>query len=259
MTHRDNDEIEAQSPREDAAPIVEDAEKPYMGLEPVKPRRIDRRIVLMRDEPLPSRAKKNTMEPMPKRTPKPQGVGELRDQVAAEDQPLGSEEGAPGYIRLRLRVDDGNVTVRDAKYVAGPLTKLNEVVTPGISYEAKIGRRRVAVGDVPDPTEWRGYPDPAGRAGLAGHHIIEQTSYEFNVRIPADQIDEGSLENLRVDLFRWRGRGPDDHIELKELSKEPKGAVERIATLRGVEQNESAGRLRESLKGALDEARRSKR
>jgi hypothetical protein len=255
LTSRDNEKIETQSSRAEPAPIVEDAKKPYMGPEDLKPRRIGRRILLMPEDPPESRAKKNTMEAMPKRRPKPErSAGELRDQVAADQGLSGDEEPAPGYIRLRLRVDDGDVSVHGVRYVEGPLTKLNEVITPGVSYEAKVGRRRVAVGDVPDPTEWRGFPDPAGRAGLEGHHIIEQTSYEFTVRIPADEIDESSLQDLRVNLFRWRGRGPDDHIDVKELSKEPKEAVSRIATLRGVQMMADAGELREDLRGALAEA-----
>jgi hypothetical protein len=213
---------------------------------------------MMAEEPSPSRAKKNTMEPMPKRTAKAsQGAKDLEEQVAGDAASEEAGEGR-GYIRLRLRVDDGDVSIRDARFVGGPLTKLNEVVTPGLNYEARIGRRRVAVGDVPDPTQWRGYPDPAGRAGLEGHHMVEQTSYDFTVRIPADKIGASSLGDLRVDLFRWRGRGPDDHIDISELGKEPKGAVERLATFRGVEREEIPSRVEENLKSALNEARQAK-
>lgn len=226
-----------------------------MGPDPVKPRRINRKIVMMAEKPSPSRATRNTMDPMPKRTAKAsQGAEQLEEQVAGDAAPE-EERAGPGYIRLRLRVNDGDVSIRDARFVAGPLTKLNEVVTPGLSYEAKIGRRRVAVGDVPDPTQWRGYPDPAGRAGLEGHHIVEQTSYDFTVRIPADQIDETSLEDLRVNLFRWRGRGPDDHIDVSALGQEPRGAVEHLATFRGIDHEEISGGLEEKVKIAFNAAR----
>lgn len=257
MTSRDKENVKSQSAKEEAPTIVEDAGKPSMAAEAVKPRRIDRKIVLMAEDPTPSRATRNTMDPLPKRKPKPsRGSADGSDQEPLEAAPEPEETGS-GYIRLRVHVDDGEMTVRDARFVAGPLNKLSEVVTPGLSYEAKVGRRRVALGDVPEVTEWRGYPDPSGRPELEGHHIVEQTSYDFTVRIPADEIDEGSLEDLRIDLFRWRGRGPGDHIQITQLSKEPKTAVERLASLKGVERR-ATDRLDKSLKSAFDAARKTR-
>lgn len=257
MTSRDKEGVSSQSAKEDAPTIIEDADKPSMGPGAVKPRRIDRKIVLMPEEPSPSRAKRNTMEPLPKRKHEPaDGTHDLDEQVAPDAVPEVDGE-APGYIRLRVHVDDGEMTVRDAKFVAGPLNKVGDLVTPGLNYEVKVRRRRVAVGDVPETTEWRGYPDPTGRPEMEGHHIVEQTSYDFTVRIPADQIDEDSLEDLSIDLFRWRGRGPGDHIDISELSKEPKTAVERLASLRGIESSSAGDRLEKGLKSAFEAARKS--
>jgi len=257
MTSQDKENVKSQSAKQDAPTIIEDADKPSMGGEPVKPRRIDRKVVLMAEEPSPSRATRNTMEPLPKRRRKPSdGPGDLEEQRAPDDAPEVDEEG-PGYIRLRVHVDEGDMTVRDARFVAGPLNKLSDEVTPGLNYEAKVGRRRVAVGDIPETTEWRGYPDPTGRPELQGHHIVEQTSYDFTVRIPADQIEESSLQDLRIDLFRWKGRGPGDHIDITELSKEPKAAVERLASLRGVEPKATGDQVEKRLKSAFQAARKS--
>lgn len=162
----------------------------------------------------------------------------------------GAAEEGPGYLRLRLSIVEGKARVRGVKFVEGPLDRPDRI-SAGLSYEAKVGGKRVAVGDVTDFAERRSFPDPTGRAGMEHHHVAEIEEPEFTVRIPADELGEAQLAELTVDLFRWRGKGPGDHIAVTELSKQPKVAVTRIARLDGIQEADVPAPVRRQLRSAL--------
>lgn len=237
--------------KEGRDPIVDNARLPDMA-ERIKPRRIGRRIIMMPEDPGTPSARSNIMKPVPRRrgrTPRPQTLG---DQVEAPT-PRGPVSEDRGYVRLRMRMEGGELTVRGAKFVEGPLQQ-DEPVSAGLTYEARIGRRRIAHGDVPSATEWRSHPDPEGRPGMEGHHVTEQDRHDFTVRIPAEEVDTESLPNLRVDLYDWRGEGPGEHIDIRDLRRQPKTTVERVATLDGVHPEELSKRLRRDLLQAVKQA-----
>ena len=243
--------------------VVDQPAKPAFG-ENVAPRRIDRKLVTMAEEPTPSTARRNTMDAFPAR---PKAGPRRRDP--GDQQPLegatqaggagaaaaagadgSAAEESPGYLRLRLRVVDGEARVRGVKFVEGPLDR-PDTISAGLSYEAKVGGKRVAVGDVPDFGERRSFPDPTGRAGMERHHVSEVETPEFTVRIPADALSEAQLAELSIDLFSWRGKGPGDHIAVTELSKQPKVAVTRIARLEGLQDADVPAPVRRQLRDAL--------
>ena len=243
-------------------PVVEQPGKPTFG-ETVAPRRIDRKLVTMAQEPTPSTARRNTMDPFPQRPKAGPRRRDPGDQQPREGATGGGGAGAagaagaggsavegPGYLRLRLRVVDGDARVRGVKFVEGPLDR-PDTISAGLSYEAKVGGKRVAVGDVPDFGERRSFPDPTGRAGMERHHLSEIETPEFTVRIPADELSEAQLGELSVSLFRWRGKGPGDHIAVTELSKQPKVAVTRIAALDGLREADVPAPVRRQLRDAL--------
>lgn len=242
-----------QSTKLDAvAAIVEDTKKPNMSEAMVKPRLIKGKIVNMADDPSPSKATRNTMDPVPKPSRKrPTAPLQLGEQMASEE-PVPEQQGL-GYFRIRLSMIDGVMTARSAKFVEGPLLE-EESVSPGITYDAKIGQKRVAFGDVPDPTEWRSHPDPSAKGERAGHHVTELSSYDFTVRIPSDQVTEKTIEDLRVTLYRWRGKGPGEHISISELSREPKSAVETLGAMSGMQIADAPAPLKKELRQAFKEA-----
>ena len=243
--------------------VVDQPGKPAFG-EAVAPRRIDRKLVTMAEEPTPSTARRNTMEAFPERPEADPSRSDPGDQQPLEGATPGGGAGAggaagaggsaaedPGYLRLRLRVVEGEARLRGVKFVEGPLDR-PDTISAGLSYEAKVGGRRVAVGDVPDFGDRRSFPDPTGRAGMERHHLSEVEAPEFTVRIRADELNEAQLTELSVDLFRWRGKGPGDHIAVTELSKQPKAAVTRIARLDGLREADVPGPVRRQLRDALN-------
>ena len=87
-----------------------------------------------------------------------------------------------GYVRLRLRVSDGEMSVVGAKAVEGPLVEPR--LQGALAYEATVGEKRVAAGGIPDVGQRRSFPDPEGKGVSAGHHVERAQTYEVNVRIP---------------------------------------------------------------------------
>jgi hypothetical protein len=229
--------------REGRSPVVDQPELPRAG-EIVPPARIGRRIVTMAENPVPSRAKRNTMDAFPER-PRSAPRRKIGEQ---EPVPPADAEG-PGYLRLRLRVREGEISVRSVSFVPGPLNR-PQTFSAGLSYEAAVRGRRVAVGDVPDFAERRSFPDPAGRPGLQGHHLSQMPVHDFSVRIPANEITDDELSQLTVELIRWRGRGPGDHLPAESLSKEPKSAVTVVARLSGVEPSAVPSEVRAELRAS---------
>lgn len=234
--------------REGRSPVVDRPNSPRMGEVEIRPRRIDRKIVTMDPEPKASKAKANTMKAF-----RPGGKKARENHAPSGDQVAREAEQAnhvTGYLRLRLHVEKGEVTVQGAKHVPGPLDRVGSI-SPGVSYVARIGDRQIAAGDVPEPTEWRSFPDPAQRAGLEGHHVTEVESFDVTVRVPAEELDEQRLGDLNVELVRWRGKGPGDRIDVDELAKQPKAAITQLGTLRGVELETVPADVRRSLRAAL--------
>ncbi|GMQ97922.1 MAG: hypothetical protein BMS9Abin17_0425 [Acidimicrobiia bacterium] len=234
------------------AAIVEDSRKPSMSGAAVRPRLIKRKIVVMPDDPSPSKAMKNTMDPVPKSARRrSKAPGRPGDQVPSVDP--GPQEEGRGYFRIRMRMAEGELTVSGAKFVAGPL-RGDESVSPGLTYDAKIGRKRVAFGDVPDPIEWRSHPDPNAKGETAGHHVTELSDYDFIVRIPSEQVTEQAIQDLRVTLYRWRGQGPGEHISITELIRQPKVAVEELGSMSGLRISSAPVAFKKELQQAFKQA-----
>jgi hypothetical protein len=200
----------------DAPPVIEDRRLARMG--EAAPPRGSARKALMADEPRPDEGKRNRMKPFPRgqREPKPS------DRPMADQEAPAQGKASPrdGYLRLRVRVEDGEMAVVGGKVVPGPLVQ-SEVLHPGMSYEVLRGARRVAYGDVPDAGEWRSFADPEGRAAMQGHHITRVASYEIAVRIPLEELSAADFGRLRVVLYRWQGAAP---VPLKAT-----GALKKVA------------------------------
>jgi len=152
-------------------------------------------------------------------------------------------------VRLRVLVQNGELSVVGAKFVEGPLAPM-EILHPGLAYEMTLGSRRVAAGAIVDAGQWRSFPDPLGRPELQGHHITEVASYEIAVRVPAQELTMSALSKARITLYRWRGTGAAAPVAGRSLKAQLKGRVDTIATLNGIR----LGRLSKKAQAELREA-----
>jgi hypothetical protein len=238
---------------EGGPPVVDQPQAHRMGEVEIGPRRIGRRIVTMVDDPPPPKQSKATMDPMPSRRPRPKS-----DRPTGDQKPLPAEASVaegPGYLRLRFGVVGDEVQLKGARFVPGPFER-PQVIAAGLAFDARVGRRPGAAGNIPDPTEHRSFPDPAGRAGMDGHHITQVDDFDFTVRLATNAIDPSELGHLRIDVFRWRGNAPGDRLAPGEMRKLPKAAVERVVEVSGIEPKALSTKVRRELESAVRDLKR---
>jgi hypothetical protein len=247
----------ARRQKEGAPPVIEDPKLPRMGEGEVPPRRVDNAIRLMLDEPKPDTGSRKRMVPLragtvepppPKRgypeqePPKPPKGGNTPGSGAGKEK--------EGYLRLRVLVEGEELSVVGAKFVEGPLVQPS-TVHPGLTYEVTLGSRRVAIGGIPDAGVWRSYPDPLGRPGLEGHHIVETSRYEISVRVPADELSVSALPKTRITLYRWRGTNPATLMEGRSVRTQLKKQIDTVAVLDGIRLNRLSKEAQTQLRRAL--------
>jgi hypothetical protein len=175
--------------------------------------------------------------------PKPPRRGKPAERAAKPAQ--------EGYVRLRVLVQDGELTVMGAKFVEGPLAPM-DMLQPGLAYEVTLGTRRIAAGPIVDAGVRRSFPDPLGRPGLEGHHITEMPSYEIAVRVPAQELSMSALPKARITLYRWSGTTPMAPVAGRPLKAQLKGRVETVATLNGIRLSQLPRQAQAELRGALE-------
>lgn len=143
----------------------------------------------------------------------PDQVADKGGKASARKAGTSSKAAAVGvgdsYLRLRVRVENGEMSVIEAREVGGPLVMRNTLPS-GFAYEVTQGAKRVAVGSVPDAGEWRGFASPSGPPELQVHHVTTQADAEFNVRVPSAEVTLSSLPQTEITLY-----------EVKDASQSP--------------------------------------
>ena len=190
------------SPDPDAEPIVENERRGRMSDRERAPRRISGKVTLMADEPRAPKGGKNRMDPVPERADRKVSRTRTRGELPAQLEPRAARSAAEeGYLRVRVRVEDGELSVEDIRAVEGPLVT-NEALHGDLAYEVTMGGRRLSSGSIPDAGMMRSFPPLEPAEGQEGHFFTPATSYEFVVRIPKDAVSIRSLPRLNVTLFR---------------------------------------------------------
>lgn len=110
----------------------------------------------------------------------------------------GTDQPGAGYIRLRVRVTDGEMRIVGAQRVEGPLLQPT-TFTGEHAYEVTLDGLLVAREGIPDMGVSRSYPRP----GSVEHHVAERPTTELNIRVPLDRVPAAALGRLRLSLFRF--------------------------------------------------------
>jgi hypothetical protein len=141
-------------------PVVSNPKLPLMSDTPLRPRTIKGKILRMPEEPKSDTGKQRRMSAYRKaavvRQPKVRP-----DQKEANVTRAEAAQQPAGYVRLRLRVTDGEMAVVGAKAVEGPLVEPK--LQGALAYEVTVGRKRVTAGGIADVGERRSFPDPEGK------------------------------------------------------------------------------------------------
>jgi hypothetical protein len=238
----------------DAPAVVENEKQPQMSDRPRPPRRISGKVVLMPEEPTATGRGSKRMEPVPKRGAKKGAAarrrGPLPEQL--EQSPSrGEAADEQGYVRIRVRLENGELSVQDLRHVEGPLVA-NEELHGELAYEVTIGGRRISSGAIPDVPTLRSFPHPEPAPGQEGHHFTPATSFEFLVRVPKEALSERALPRLRIAVYRIK-EGPVPRTEGPEpLAERFPKELREIGRIRGI-------RIEDLPKSAQTQARRALR
>ena len=238
----------------DAPAVVEDENRPQMSDSARPPRRISGKAALMPEEPTATGRGSKRMEPLPKKRAKKgasaRRKGPLPDQL--EVKPRRSETAdEAGYVRIRVRVENGKLSVQDLRHVEGPLVA-HEELHGDLAYEVTIGGKRISSGAIPDVPTLRAFPHPEPAPGQEGHHFALATSFEFVARVPKEVISERTLPRLGIALYRIK-EGPVPRTEGPEpLGERFSKELREVGRIRGI-------RIEQLPKSAQAEARRALR
>lgn len=174
----------------------------------------------------------------------PHGEGDQRER----DVPASK---AQGYLRLRVRLENGELSVVGARAVEGPLA-FDESLDGELVYEVRVGQRRIGIGAVPDAGEMRSFPPPEPREGQIGHHVVPLPAIEFNVRIPSEKLPPAALQQLSIDVYEMKERPERPYrLSAEPLAEQYEKDARLVARLRGVEMQKLEPRVRDDLRRAL--------
>ena len=259
---------------DDAQAVIEDPNLPRMGEKPARAGRAKGGKV-MDVNAKPARGGKDHMGAGRKapattaksRSKKPGDA--FPDQVAGKGQAAKSsarKPGAPGtargrastggrasesYLRMRMRVENGEMSVVDVREVEGPLS-MPDNLPSGFVYEVTLGPKRVAVGSVPDLGEWRSFPSPSGPAELRVHHITSLPDAEFTMRIPREEVSLSALPKTEVALYQVKEPAGDRPIPRGlSLEAEFTNEIREIARLKGIMVNVLPKEAQKEIRRAL--------
>jgi hypothetical protein len=218
----------------DVEPIVDNPRRPEMSDRASRPRRISGKVLLMANEPSAPRPGKNQMQPLPKRAKSERQSTKRPDQQAPEVRRAGQAEPEEGYIRLRVHVQDGEMSVQDIAAVDGPLVA-NEPLHGDFAWEALLSGERVASGSVPDAGVRRAFPPRSPAPGQTGHFFTTAPSFDFMVRIPKELVTESKLRRLEVPIYRIKEGGLPRTEGPEPLTDHFSREIREIGRLRGVQ------------------------
>src|SRR5215467_7209287 len=108
------------SSEETAEPIRDNPRKPEMTDRQPRPRRISGKVHLMEDQPAKPKSGANRMPAVPKKLATERQRGERPEQRELEQRKPQRTERL-GYVRLRVHVQGGEMSVLDIASVEGPL------------------------------------------------------------------------------------------------------------------------------------------
>lgn len=158
---------------------------------------------------------------------------DLEDQKAKRARRSRSSAPREEYIRLRIRVHDGNLRVIDSHLVDGPLGQVSGFAGTN-AYEVTLGDRLLHAGPLPDLGIQRSFVDPQGSPEQRGHYVTERSVYEFTARVPAADVTRDTIAQITVRLHRVKEEARAGVLGEMPLSVQFEREMRPIAELVGL-------------------------
>lgn len=180
---------------------------------PTKPHRAARIEPVRREGPTKGHEATQAIGPVTPHLPAKAPSGLVRESVTTDahqppsreppDQgrPRQAERSGEQYLRLSVRVDDGQLSIVDTHVVDGPLAQTSALQGP-FAYEVTDGRQLLHAGSIPDLGTVRGFAHPNGTLEQRRHHTYELSTYEFEARVPVALLRSAQLSNVTIALYR---------------------------------------------------------
>jgi hypothetical protein len=222
----------------DEPPVIEDPilEKMDEALE--RPKRVGAKKRKMAIDP-PARIRgKNLMNPIPTDVQKDVDTHKGPDFQYPPQEEFRKARGkrsrqkVEGYLRLRLQVQDGNISLTDVHKVDGPLV-IEGKIDSSLVYEVLVSSKRVAIGSITDVGFNRSFPNPKDVPGQEGHLFVEVPSYEFYARLPTKHLSFSVLPKMEIVVYRMK-TPIERAIGEKSLALEFGNELREVARLKGI-------------------------
>jgi len=156
-------------------------------------------------------------------------MGDQRPKGENEHSTTGRKE---QYIRMRIRVSEGYLSVVDSHLVDGPLAQTSGF-TGGNAYEVTLDERLLHAGHLPDVGVQRSFvnPDPKAPREQRGHHITERSVYEFMARVPAAEVTSNTIGRITLRIYRIKEEARVDRLGDAPLGRQFQREMRPIAEL----------------------------
>lgn len=145
----------------------------------------------------------------------------------------GAGESAEQYVRLRIRVVKGRLSVVDSHLVDGPLSQARSF-PGGNAYEVTLGDRLLHAGALPDLGVQRSFVDPPESRKQRGHHLTERAVYEFTVRVPAYELTRDTIGQISVRLYRLKEEARSERFTALPLSTQFERQARLVSEMTGL-------------------------
>jgi hypothetical protein len=162
-----------------------------------------------------------------------------REVDFGDQKPRGTRRGAGSspereqYVRLRIRVNRGRLSVVDSHLVDGPLGQ--ETGFPGgNAYEVTLGGRLLHAGALPDLGVQRSFSNPKGPPEQRGHYVTEHDVFEFTARVPAVELTPETIGETAVRLHRVKEETRADRMGDAPLAEQFAREMRPVAELVGL-------------------------
>jgi hypothetical protein len=153
-----------------------------------------------------SKATKPAVGQLPTKQTARKAASDLGDQIAAKAPSRSRRHpraGASGYVRLRIRMDEGEMSIVDTHHVDSELA-LPTALHGGNAYDVTLGDRLLHADSLPDVSVSRSYPnpDPGAPPEQRHHHFQQLSMYEFDVRVPLADLTPADLGKVEIAYYR---------------------------------------------------------
>lgn len=137
------------------------------------------------------------------------------------------------YVRFRVRVNNGEMTIVDSQLVESTLVQ-QPAVHGNFVYEITEGEKRLHLDSIPDLGVTRSFTNPEGPPEQQRHHIYELSTYEFDVRVPFKDLARAALPRVAIALYRVKDARPPMTVGVMPLSVQYQRELREVARLEGI-------------------------